>query len=74
MAASVSRRLGWKRTKGKNAPKLGITRDQASKNIFGAASMLTTYDLSLTTSEPASKNYAEPVFDALLLRRAQLLQ
>jgi hypothetical protein len=74
MAVSISRRLGWKRTKGKSAPKLGITGDQASMVIYGAASMLPEYDLSLTTDEHVSKNYSEAAIDALLLKRTQLLQ
>ncbi len=74
MAGSISRRLGWKRTRGKTAPKLGITKDQASTKIYGAASMLTAYDLSLTTNEHVSKNYTEAAIDVLLLKRTQLLQ
>jgi hypothetical protein len=74
MATVMGRRLGWKRIKGKNAPKLGITMDQVSTKRFGGASMFTTYDLSGTTNEPVCKNYAEATFDALLLRRAQFLQ
>jgi hypothetical protein len=74
MASSISRRLGWKRTRDKNAPKFGITKDQASTKICGAASMLTAYDLSLTTNEHVSKNYTEAAIDAVLVKRAQLPQ
>lgn len=74
MAVSASRWFGWKRTRGKSAPKLGITRDQVSMVIFGATSMLTAYDLSLTTNKHVSKNYSEAAIDVLLLKRTQLLQ
>lgn len=74
MAGSISRRLGWNRTKGKSASKLGITRDQASMVIYGVASMLPAYDLSLTTNEHDSMNCSQLVIDAWLLKRTQLLQ
>lgn len=74
MVFGVSGRLGWKRIKGKSAHRLGITKDQASMEIYGAASMLTGYDLSLTTNEHVNKNYAEAAIDALLLKRTQMLQ
>jgi len=74
MVVNVSGRLGWKRARRKSANKLGIIKDQASTETYGATSMLTAYDLSLTTNEHVSKNYAETAIDASLFRRTQMLQ
>lgn len=74
MTGSTTRRLGWKKTRGKNAPKLSIIENQASTKIYEAASSRTAYDLLLAANEHVSKNYTEAAIDALLLKRTQLLQ
>lgn len=74
MAISISRRLGWKRTRDRSAPKLGISKDPASTKRYETASMFNAYDLLLTANEHVSKNYSDAAIDVLLLKRTQLVQ
>jgi hypothetical protein len=73
MAIQIKDLLGWKKSKGQDVSKLGITGYTRIFGKQGSVSLLSSYDVADGAENRGSATYT-PIAEILLLRRAQMLQ